>query len=72
MGSQESRQRWGRGSQPEGGWLVSSLLGAWWAVKQRGEEMIWFLRASRAELDLRLRPELGTASNYQENYSPKE
>lgn len=34
--------------------------------------MIWFLRASRAELDLRLRLELGTAFNYQENYSPKE
>lgn len=48
------------------------LLGAWWAVEQRGEEMIWFLRASRAELDLRLRLELGTAFNYQENYSPKE
>lgn len=27
--------------------------------------MIWFLRASRAELDLKLRLELGTAFNYQ-------
>lgn len=71
-GLQESCQCWGRGSQPEGGRLVSLLLGAWWAVEQRGEEMIWFLRASRAELDLRLRPELGTAFNYLENYSPKE
>ena len=46
-------------------WLVSSLLGAWWAVKWRGEEMIWFLRANRAELDLKLRLELGTEFNYQ-------
>ena len=75
---QNSKRRWepwaprkavhagaGAVNQKSTRWLVSSLLGAWWAVKWRGEEMIWFLRANRAELDLKLRLELGTEFNYQ-------
>lgn len=38
-------------------------------VKGRRDDLV--LEGQRAELDLKLRLELGTAFNYQENYSPK-